>query len=164
MKSKTCCFTGHRIQKVNFEYNESDPTFVKLRQDTKKEIINAIENGYTNFISGMAIGFDMLAAEIVLELKKHYDITLSLALPCPNQDKYFRQEQKIKFREIVEKADAAQVISKEYFNGCMQVRDRYMVDNSSLLIAHYNYISGGTKTTVEYARKKGINIKIISTI
>ena len=48
-----------------------------------------------------------------------------------------------------------------YYNGCMQKRDLYMVDNSSLLIAVFNGDNGGTKSTIELARKKDLNIKII---
>ena len=36
-----------------------------------------------------------------------------------------------------------------------------MVDNSSLLIAVFNGTNGGTKSTIELARKKSLNIKII---
>lgn len=44
------------------------------------------KNNATLFISGMAIGVDMYAAEAVLQMKKHYpSILLESAVPCENQ-------------------------------------------------------------------------------
>ena len=53
------------------------------------------------------------------------------------------------------------VSDTEYFNGCMQKRNQYMVDTSSVLIAVYDGVSGGTKNTVEYAKKKDKKIIVI---
>ena len=96
MKSNTCCFTGHRPQKLPWGFNENSIDCIAMKEIAKIEIQNAIFNyGITHFISGMAIGFDMIAAELVLELKKDYPfITLECAIPCKEQDKLWRQEQK----------------------------------------------------------------------
>lgn len=161
---KTCCFTGHRIQKAGFEFSEYNFKYISLKNQVTQHIKSAIEDGFANFISGMAIGFDMLCAEVVLELKKHYNINLILALPCHNQEKYFKEKEKIKYRNILKSADKVIYVSEEYYNGCMQKRDRYMVDNSSLIIAFYLGIAGGTKTTLNYALNKGLKIQIINSI
>ncbi len=67
----TCCFTGHRPQSLPWKFNEKDERCLKMKEQLWNEIIKAIKNGYKTFISGMALGFDMICAEIVLELKKH---------------------------------------------------------------------------------------------
>ena len=57
-----------------------------MKNKLKEEIIKAIKNGYTTFISGMALGFDMICAEIILQLKKEYpNIKLIGAIPCKHQ-------------------------------------------------------------------------------
>ena len=67
---KTCAFTGHRPQNLPFGFNEEDEHCISLKKVLREQIINLIENkGVTHFISGMAIGVDMYAAEIVLGLK-----------------------------------------------------------------------------------------------
>ena len=67
---KTCAFTGHRPQNLPFGFNEEDERCIDLKKTLREQIINLIENeGVTHFISGMAIGVDMYAAEIVLGLK-----------------------------------------------------------------------------------------------
>ena len=63
---KTCAFTGHRPQNLPFGFNEEDERCIDLKKTLREQIINLIENeGVTHFISGMAIGVDMYAAEIV---------------------------------------------------------------------------------------------------
>ena len=66
MRKKTCCFTGHR----NIPPKEYESVKIRLRE----AIITAIENGYRYryFGAGGALGFDTLAAQIVLDLKKQY--------------------------------------------------------------------------------------------
>ena len=70
---KTCAFTGHRPQNLPFGFNEEDERCIDLKKALREQIINLIEKkGVTHFISGMAIGVDMYAAEIVLGLKASY--------------------------------------------------------------------------------------------
>ena len=77
MREKTCCFTGHR------EIDEKD--YSKLKKRTRDLIVSLIEKGVVFFGAGGARGFDTLAAESVLELKKDYpQIKLILVLPCPD--------------------------------------------------------------------------------
>ena len=82
---KTCAFTGHRPKGLG--YPESDERCAALKEKLRSLIIRMIEEkGVTHFISGMAQGVDMYAAEIVLELKKHYpQITLECAIPYERQ-------------------------------------------------------------------------------
>lgn len=74
MKVKKCAFTGHRPQSLPFGFNESDERCIALKQTLRAEIIRLIEQeGVTHFISGMALGVDIYAAEIVLGLKSNYE-------------------------------------------------------------------------------------------
>lgn len=118
----------------------------------KKLITNLVEGGVSIFYNGMARGFDLISAQCVLEVKKKYPHILLIAcVPCPDQDKYFSQEDKKTYHSIIEKCDAVKLISKKYYNGCMHVRDRFMVDNCSHLIAYYRGEEGGTQYTLNYA-------------
>lgn len=84
--SKICCFTGHRPSKFSFKYNEMHPDAIRIKVLLKEEIEKAIKDGYDYFISGMALGVDMWAAETVIELEKTYpNIKLEAAVPCANQ-------------------------------------------------------------------------------
>lgn len=149
---KTCCFTGHR----NFEHPKEI-----IKEKTYDLINKAITKaGYTHFIVGGAIGFDMLVAEILLELRdNHYPrITIEIAMPCPNQDKYWNDTQKKKYVNILKRTDKKTLVSETYFKECMQKRNKYMVNNSSVVIAYWTGRPSGTKNTIDYAKNEGKEI------
>ena len=146
-KSKSISFSGHRII--------SDPIF-ELKNRLISVVTDCIKDGFTNFITGGALGFDTLAEQVIIDLKGKYpSITLTLALPCPPEEqtaKWTENQQKI-YNEILHKADEVIVISPHYINGCMQKRNRFMVDNSTKLICYLRQNRGGTFYTVNYAGK-----------
>ncbi len=146
-RSKTVCFTGHR----HLSYQD-----LKLIDATLyPQIENLYMEGYTHFIAGGAFGFDTLAAEAVLKLRAVYpDVTLTIAIPCPGQSKSWSDKAQKKYRDILNAADNSVVICDHYTSYCMHARNRYMVDNSSLLVAFYKNVSGGSKNTYDYALKK----------
>lgn len=96
-------------------------------------------------------------------IKKNYkDIKIIGALPCRNHDNLWPAKEKEIYRKILEKLDSIRCVYDEY-NGseCMHERNRYMVTNSSLMIALYNGLPGGTQKTIEFAKEQGLEIIII---
>ena len=144
---KNCAFTGHRILQKDFDYNLLD-----------RVIFNLIQGGTKNFFCGMATGFDLAAAESVLQYKKDFDIKLIACIPCLGQEKNFNKKNKEKYTKVLEKCDEKKVLSEKYFDGCMFVRDWFMVDNCDVLVTYQRRKSGGTSYTVNYAKSKGINL------
>lgn len=163
LNSTTACFSGHRSQKLPWGFNENDERCLKMKSALRCEIVKAINRGYKTFISGMAVGFDTICAETVLELKSEYaDIKLIGALPCRKQDCKWSQKDKLRYRELLKKLDGVRCIYDEYTGAeCALERNRYMVNNSSLLIALFGGAVGGTKYTVDYARAQGLDVVII---
>lgn len=144
---ENCAFTGHRILEKNFDYNLLD-----------KVILNLIKGGTKNFFCGMAMGFDLAAAESVLQYKKDFEINLIACIPCLDQEKKYSQKNKERYLKILENCSRKIVLSEEYYDGCMFVRDRYMVDNCNVLVTYQRRKSGGTSYTVNYAKSKDVNI------
>lgn len=163
MNATTCCFTGHRPQNLPWGFNELDIRCLKMKKRLKEEIIKAINSGYITFISGMALGFDMICAEIVLKLKRKYPyIKLIGAIPCKTQDKIWKEKDKKRYRRLIKKLDGIRCIYDSYIGAeCMLERNRFMINNSSLVIALFNGKSGGTKKTLEYAQKQELRVVII---
>lgn len=159
----TCCFTGHRPQSLPWGFNEQDERCLKMKEQLKMEIIKAIGNGYTTFISGMALGFDMICAEMVLELKKTFPhIKLIGAIPCKTQDKLWKEKDKQRYRSLLAQLDGIRCIYDDYIGPeCMLERNHFMINNSSLVIALFNGRNGGTKKTIDYAKMCGIKIVIL---
>ena len=147
-----CCFTGHRPDKLELGEKEIKPML-------EKAIDNAIANGYVTFITGMARGTDIWAAEIVLERKKiNKELHLICALPHPNFESRRSITEKMRFNKIIKNADLVKEINNHYFTGCYQVRNEWMVDRSNLVIAVFNGQKSGTKNTVDYAKRKDVNV------
>ena len=161
--NRVCCFTGHRSQKLPWGFNEQDKRCKKMKERLYLEIEKAIKDGYTIFLCGMALGFDIICAETILQFKvKYKSIKLIGAIPCKNQDCKWNNEQKIRYRKLIKQLDDIRCIHDEY-NGheCMLERNNYMVNNSSKMIALFNGLPGGTKKTIDYAKQRGLNIVII---
>lgn len=151
MKDKTCCFSGHR----NLPTNKVDHILKRLEQ----EIENLINQGVTTFISGGAINFDQTAASMIIEKRQlGANIQLVFMLPCHNQDKLWKPEQKLHYRTLLNKADKILYISDEYTKDCMKLRNYAMVDNSNYCICAFLHGASGTSQTVAYAKKMGLTV------
>lgn len=151
MKQQTVCFTGHR------KIPSGGIPMVKNR--LVETITKSIEKGYRFFGAGGALGFDTIAAQTVLELKKRYpDIKLILVLPCQNQTRGWSEDDVSEYERIKSEADKVVYTSDHYFRGCMQKRNRHLVDNSNLCICYLTDFQGGTAYTVDYAQKSKIAI------
>ena len=160
----SCCFSGHRPQKLPWGFNEDDERCVKMRNSAKVEIESAIKRGYNTFYCGMALGFDMMCAEIVLELKKKYSyIKLIGAIPFKNQtERWVNKVQIDRYMKILKQLDESRCVYDKYQEGCMQERNKFMINNSTLVIALFNGRNGGTKFTLDYARELDKEIIIIT--
>lgn len=160
----TASFTGHRPQRFKFRYNEDHTDCIKLKGQLEEIIELLIDKGVTTFISGMALGVDTWCAEIVLNKQAHNKrIKLIAAIPCKGQESKWSQEAKIRYNNILSKADSVVYLAESYTDNCMQERNMYMVDNSDILIAVYDGSKfGGTHQTLEYARNKELGIIIIN--
>ena len=161
--NKTCCFTGHRPKSLPFGYDEGAEDCKRLKALLTESIKNQItENGVTHFISGMAMGVDIYAAEAVLELKKKYPhITLECAIPCETQANRWSEGWRNRYFDIIYRSDDAQTLQTHYTSDCMMKRNKYMVDNSDVVIAVWNGEKSGTGNTVDYALKNGKKVIII---
>lgn len=166
MEYNTCCFTGHRPSGLSCGYDETAPECLRIKKELQLEINKMITNhNVRHFMTGMALGVDTWAAEIVLEAKKNYPgVTLTAAVPCPEQPIRWRKESIDRYNNILSLCDKVNMISEKITPYCMIKRNHYMVDNSQYVLAVWNgSFSCGTGKTVEYAQKKGKNIVIITT-
>ena len=162
-KIKSCAFTGHRPQSLPFNFAEDDNKYRRLKEIMREIIVDLIENkGVTRFISGMAVGVDMLASEIVLEEKKGYpEIQLECALPCETQSIRWRVDQQERYYQILATCDKTTMLQHAYTKDCMKKRNYYMVDNADYIVAVWNGRPSGTGSTVQYALKREKKIIVI---
>ena len=153
-REHTAAFTGHR------RYDgECD--------DALRAVVRELYGrGFRAFWSGMALGFDLAAAEAVLALRERRSgVTLEAARPCESQASRWPQEEQRRYQSILERCDYETLVQHQYDRWCMMRRNRYMVDRSARLLAVYDGVpKGGTAQTLAYALRKGLAVTILDPV
>ena len=151
MIEKTCCFSGHR----------TIPEDERAELESRLEAVarTLIDEGFVYFGTGGAVGFDALAARVILRLKDEYEhIRLIVVRPCKDQAAHWDVRDREEHEWICSRADKVVSLFDTYRKGCMQVRNRHLVDHSTVCVCYQVSDEGGTAYTVGYARKKGVHI------
>ncbi|MBO5851504.1 MAG: DUF1273 family protein, partial [Clostridia bacterium] len=144
---KTCCFTGHRILKKDF-----------LIEQTRQEVLKLLNKNYQTFLVGMAKGYDIECLKMLLSLKKEYNLEIIACIPCKNQPEKLTDKEKQEYNNLLLEVDQKIYLEETYKAGCMQKRNRFMVDNSSTVIVYKYVDKGGTFYTETYAKKNNKEI------
>lgn len=163
---KVCSFTGYRTQKLNEILKENNYGIEQIKNLISVEIERMLDEDFEVFRSGMAVGADTIFAEIVLKYKERYPrVKLIAVVPCLEQEKLWSAGDKIKYRDILAKADEVEIVNhRPYFDGCMQMRNRSLADSCDELLAVYDGRSGGTMQTVNYAVKIKRKVTVIDPV
>ena len=155
----TCCFSGHRPSKLPWGYREEDLRCLDLKMDIVQALVGLYQRGYRRFLCGMAQGCDLYFAESVLLLRQvHEDVRLEAAIPFRGQAENWTAAERERYHRILDRCDEVHLLQEKYSPGCMMARNRYMVDHASLLLACYNGEAGGTRSTILYARDRGLEL------
>lgn len=155
--SSKCCFTGYRPDKFPFKLKKGDLRYENMENALVEVILKLAEQNCRIFYTGMAMGFDLIAAETVLALKNAFNPPLKLigVIPFAGQSNHFPELWREHFNKVLQGADETVTLSDTYFNGCFQTRNKYMVDNSDYVITWYDGQRGGTANTLKYAERTG---------
>lgn len=151
-EKQSVTFTGHRF----IPYDKLPILKVAL----KKVIIELYAKGYNDYYCGMAMGFDLLSAEIILSLKTEYKgLRLIAVVPYRNQDERFSFVDKRRYHSILSRANETIVLREDYCQGCLLRRNDYMLAHSNQVIAYFDGKNkGGTFYTCRNAQEKGLPV------
>lgn len=145
--NQTCTFTGHRPERLELPGHQ-------VIQWLDKQIRQAINDGYTEFITGMQRGVDIWAAEAVLELRNEgKPIRLIAAVAFRGMENRWESSWQERYRSIISVSNEVHYICDKPGKNAFFARNHWMVDHAHRLIAVYTGAPGGTKGTIEYARK-----------
>ena len=137
-------FTGHR----SYRHEADDRLHRTIR------MLHAA--GSRIFLSGMAVGFDLAAAEAVLACKVDLpDIRLTAVIPFLGQQQRFSPDDRIRFERIAAAADVKIILSEIYQPNVYAFRNDYLIDHAATLVTWYDGTSGGTRYTIERALARG---------
>ena len=163
-REKTCCFTGHRPEKLPWHDQEDDPRCLALKARLDCALDQAYQAGYRHFLCGMARGADFYFGEAVVALRQRRPgVTLESVIPFEEQAAHWNETDRDRYFALAAQCDVETMLQCHYDKGCLLRRNRYMVDHSGLLIAVYDELLGGAMYTVNYARKKGRDVVILPT-
>lgn len=146
-----CCFTGHR--RIPEEHLRLLPDLLDCTLE------RLIQRNISVFRTGGAIGFDTLAALKVLEKKERYPmIRLQLFLPCRDQNRGWSLLNRSVYDQILTCTDEIFYVQDAYSRGCMQERNRKLVEGSHCCVAYCTSDKGGSAYTLQYAKKQDLRI------
>lgn len=154
-RDQTVCFTGHR----SIPPTEIDALKARLLDAIRARVLE----GYTLFLTGGALGFDTLAHEAVIEVRREYPFVRAIiVIPCLNQAERWPTGARDHYCSMIESADGCLCLQEEYTADCMRRRNCFMIDHSACCIAYYSGREhSGTGSTVGYAAHKGIPVQNI---
>ncbi len=159
----TCCFIGSCTEDRLSSFEEKRTFLNNTELVIEESIIYLIECfSVTNFLSGMDIGFEQYAAEVVLKKKKDYpQITLEGVLPYETHSVNWTEAQRDKYYSIMEKSDREIMMQCHYTWDCMTKRNLYMI-NQSKHIVFFNEGAGEVDRLILFSKAKGRNIIVIN--
>lgn len=163
MDMKTCTFTGHRPEKMPWGKDENGPLGLEFKFRLRESLEYLIGKGYTDFLSGGARGFDLIAAEIVLSLRETYPwIRLIMVCPWNGQADKWAPTDRERWNNVIQSSDKVVYIASDYEKGVYFRRNAYLVDHADLVLAAYNGDpQSGTGQTIRYAHRKGVKVCVL---
>lgn len=147
-----CCFSGHRPEKL-----DQDESEVTAWLDT--QISRAIDEGCTTFITGMGMGVEIWAGELVIRRRAENPcLHLIAAVPWPGFAARWSDEWKQRYAALLAQADLTVNVCERYVQDVFRKRNEWMLDHSVRLIAYYNGEDGGTAQAIHAAENRQVQV------
>lgn len=154
-------FTGYRYEKLPFTRQDT-AAIALLQAKLRDACVSAIDAGHTRFICGFAQGSDLLFAQTVVNLQAEYpNITLDAALPFPAPHLRYLRADMLDYARLLPRCDVVTEVFPRMRRGCYLLRNDFILDQSTLLLAVFDGKPGGTAYTVGQARRRGMRTVLI---
>lgn len=159
MNTTVCCFSGYRPEKMPPDMREGSAGFADMQRRLRCAIREAAAQGCRHFLSGMSRGFDLWAADAVLELAEQgMPIDLWAAIAFPGMQDGWEPRWRAQYERVLRCASHVFPLYERYTPNCYTVRDRFLVEQSGRCICFYDGVPGGTQYTVTRAARAGLPI------
>jgi uncharacterized phage-like protein YoqJ len=157
MIARRIAITGHRKL-----WRYGNDTTERLKEAFLLFARNRVkEYGSVVFHCGMAIGTDMVCADVIVDHPSP-NIDFIAFVPCLDQEKLWPQELQDHYHHLLLLAKRVNYVSNEpYSYLCMARRNEAMVNTCDEVFAVYdNDSKGGTQHCIKYAHKMGKPVTI----
>ena len=153
-RETACSFSGHRPGRLPGGYAAWHTPSSPLRFWIRKALEEAYMDGYRDFVCGMALGADTLAAEEVLAMRERRPaVRLIAALPCPGQEARWPLADKERYRALLAQAGLCVTACPAYTPYAMHARNRWMVEHCTHLVAYVTHPASNAGKVVEWGRR-----------
>jgi uncharacterized phage-like protein YoqJ len=155
---KTCCFSGHRSDKFDLDYSYLGHIMQSL---LAKAILAAINDGFVHFYTGMARGFDIIAAENLIKQRyilENAEVQLHCIIPYQGQERKWPATWQKRHDAVLKASDSIVILNEKFATGVYYERNAYMVKHSQMLLCYFNGKDGGTAHTFKLAQENNIEI------
>lgn len=150
MDNKTCCISGHRdIPDDKIEY---------VRQELRKEVLSAIEDGFVTFLSGFEQGADLLFASIVAELKQENNL-LELEAVIPFSERQGEKDEE--YKRLIQYCDCVSVHNEDSCNSFFKRKAIMLEESRRVIVVYDGRRTGGTAFAVRAAMALNREIRVI---
>lgn len=163
----SCAIVGHRPTRFKFKYKEHMKSCVRLKKRIREQFVLLYEQGVRRFYIGGALGVDMWAGEVLLEmkgLKEYKDLEILLVLPFSEYDAEWDPKSKARMSRLKRYCSSVEIGSSEVGGQGYQERSRYMIDHADCVVAVYDNDRSrpsGVGLAVRYAEERRLPIILI---
>lgn len=136
MKTISCAIMGGRLADIPFFTNKRDKRTIKIKNRIFVEMLKLILNeGVTYFMSGMELGAELYAAELVSKFKRDFpDLKLECVFPHEQQASDWPEYHRYFYYETASHCDKETFITRRYTPDCYDMRDRYLISNADFIL------------------------------
>lgn len=155
--------TGRRPGYFPWGYDESDPRCLAFLDELGRIVLERVGSGFDTFVSGMALGTDMMFAEVVLGLRRSVPgIRLVAEVPFHGQSSRWPRGSRDRYDSIRAETDEWNVHRASYDPSAFAERNRAIVERSDEILAVWDGVpSGGTYGTYRMAVERGVPVTVL---
>ena len=159
MKEITLSFTGHRPEKIEGYNANPQEVEARVREALAEATKMFYRHGYRRFMTGMADGVDLWAADEILRAVERGEMAeAEIVAVVPFKGHHRTTHNPELYERVLSEASEVVYVCESYHHNCYTLRNDYLVDNASALVAYCEGTPGGTRYTMARARREGLTV------
>ncbi|MCO4095454.1 DUF1273 domain-containing protein [Macrococcoides canis] len=165
---KSIYVTGYKPYELNI-FNNKQPEVRYIKLYFQQKLKEYIEDGLEWVIIEGQLGVELWAAEVVIRLKKMYDVKLSIITPFLEHHSKWNEENQLYYKQICARADFITSAHNDVYRGGFQFRntDQFVLDNTEGTILFYDdeYEASPKffkQTLIDFAAENQYNIDVVT--
>ncbi|SIS37228.1 SLOG family protein [Salimicrobium flavidum] len=142
---KRLLVTGYKSHELGI-FQENDKRVAFIKEALRNRIIAFLEEGGEWVLVSCQPGVEFWTAQVVLELKEGYDVSLAVIPPFEGAEERWPEDIQVMYHHIIEEADFYKPVYKGGYQGAFQfkAKDRFLIEHSDKALVLYDEETPGT--------------------